>query len=209
LRGHLDGIWSLKFLSLPLLGLNGRVLFSGSSDTTIRIWHLDTSACVKILEGHSGDVYSIDARVISSHEKGYKICLVSGSADQSVHVREFSITINPTKIPPGTGVVVMKGSSSSSASAGGSGLNSGAATPRSMTATTPLSSSSAASLLASSGLLASKSMSSSTASLSSVLKESKTREHKRPSNHNTHDSSDDDDGTHNTGDANADAADDE
>ncbi len=55
--GHLDGIWSLRFLSLPLLGPGARVLFSGSSDTTIRIWHLDTMSCIKVsvtrLLGHS------------------------------------------------------------------------------------------------------------------------------------------------------------
>ena len=59
LRGHLDGIWCLRWV--PIVN----VLVSGSSDTTIRIWSLDPAvlSCVKILEGHSSDVYSLDADV--------------------------------------------------------------------------------------------------------------------------------------------------
>ena len=55
-RGHLDGIWALKYVA-PL-----NVLISGSSDGTIRIWSLDPQvmACVKVLQGHLSDVYSLD-----------------------------------------------------------------------------------------------------------------------------------------------------
>ena len=59
LAGHSDGIWCLKYVP----GLN--ILLSGSSDGTVRLWSLDprVMSCVRVLEGHSSDVYGLDAEV--------------------------------------------------------------------------------------------------------------------------------------------------
>jgi WD40 repeat protein len=69
LRGHVDGIWSLKYLAIPL----NPVLLSGSSDATMRIWSIRPEAmgCVRVLEGHQSDVYAIDAAVCQNKVAPY------------------------------------------------------------------------------------------------------------------------------------------
>ncbi len=47
LSGHSGGVNALS------LSRDGRTLFSGSDDNTIRIWNLDSNECVQTLSGHS------------------------------------------------------------------------------------------------------------------------------------------------------------
>ena len=38
---------------------DGRRLASGSYEGTVRLWDVETGACVRTLEGHGGPVYSV------------------------------------------------------------------------------------------------------------------------------------------------------
>jgi len=70
LKGHAKGIWSLNFFTNTLL-------ISGSYDTTIRIWNIQTGKCVKTLLGHDGAVWSMN-RCDNT--------LVTGSQDRTVKI---------------------------------------------------------------------------------------------------------------------------
>lgn len=50
LRGHTDWVNCVK------LDVASRTLFSASDDLTIRLWDLDTKECLKVFEGHVGQV---------------------------------------------------------------------------------------------------------------------------------------------------------
>jgi len=53
LTGHTDVVWSLAVTP------NADVAISGSSDSTLKIWDLQTHACLGTLEGHEGSVFSV------------------------------------------------------------------------------------------------------------------------------------------------------
>lgn len=53
LRGHTDWVNSVKVDSLS------RTVFSASDDCTIRLWDLDTKNCIKVFEGHVGQVQQV------------------------------------------------------------------------------------------------------------------------------------------------------
>jgi WD40 repeat protein/tetratricopeptide (TPR) repeat protein len=54
LEGHTDRIWSVKVTS------DGRRAVSGSHDATVRVWDLESGACLHTLGGHSAKVWSVD-----------------------------------------------------------------------------------------------------------------------------------------------------
>jgi len=53
LRGHTDWVNAVK------LDLASRTLFSASDDCTIRLWDLDTKQCIKVFDGHVGQVQQV------------------------------------------------------------------------------------------------------------------------------------------------------
>jgi F-box/WD-40 domain protein MET30 len=53
LNGHTDWVNSVK-IDLP-----SRTLFSASDDCTVKLWDLDTHACIKTFEGHVGQVQQV------------------------------------------------------------------------------------------------------------------------------------------------------
>jgi F-box/WD-40 domain protein MET30 len=53
LNGHSDWVNSVK-IDLP-----SRTLFSASDDCTVKLWDLDTHACIKTFEGHVGQVQQV------------------------------------------------------------------------------------------------------------------------------------------------------
>lgn len=55
LRGHTDWVNAVK------VDCVSRTLFSASDDCTVRLWDLDTRACIKTFEGHVGQVQQVVA----------------------------------------------------------------------------------------------------------------------------------------------------
>lgn len=76
--GHTDNIKSVTFL-----GENGDYIASGSSDSTIKIWSIDTGLVDKTLVGHSSRVWSV-----ASNKTGDK--LASAGADGTVKIWDLS-----------------------------------------------------------------------------------------------------------------------
>ena len=53
LRGHTDWVNAVK------IDAASRTLFSASDDFTVRLWDLDTKQCIKVFEGHVGQVQQV------------------------------------------------------------------------------------------------------------------------------------------------------
>ncbi|KIY50441.1 WD40 repeat-like protein [Fistulina hepatica ATCC 64428] len=53
-RGHKRGVWTVRF------GRAERVLATGSSDKTVKLWNLSDFSCVKTFEGHTNSVLRVD-----------------------------------------------------------------------------------------------------------------------------------------------------
>jgi len=69
LRGHSGPVLSLSVIE------SLRTIVSGSSDTTIKIWDLDTGVCRQTLTGHTDAVTSLAADALG---------IVSGSFDRTI-----------------------------------------------------------------------------------------------------------------------------
>ena len=74
LEGHGDWVSSVCFSP------DGRRLASGSGDSTVRLWDVETGACVKTLEGHGDD----GVRSVCFSPDGRR--LASGSGDRTVRL---------------------------------------------------------------------------------------------------------------------------
>ena len=53
-KGHKRGVWNVRF------GRTERVLATGSSDKTVKLWNLEDFTCVKTFEGHTNSVLRVD-----------------------------------------------------------------------------------------------------------------------------------------------------
>jgi WD40 repeat protein len=71
LEGHTNWVYALA------VGLDGTV-YSGSADSTIRVWSGDDGTHIRTLSGHGGIVRSL---AVGSNDKFY-----SGSRDKTVRV---------------------------------------------------------------------------------------------------------------------------
>jgi WD40 repeat protein len=77
LKGHTNGVFSLKQISADLLT-------SASADSTIKLWKITQGELVKNLEGHTGPIYfSLDSLNNGQH-------LVSGSGDRTIKVWDLT-----------------------------------------------------------------------------------------------------------------------
>jgi len=72
LEGHSDAIYQ----SIDASDTSNAAI-SGSSDKSVRLWDLRTGQCVRVMEGHANDVYSV------SMDSAFKTA-VSGSGDATV-----------------------------------------------------------------------------------------------------------------------------
>ena len=72
LEGHSDAIYQ----SIDASDTSNAAI-SGSSDKSVRLWDLRTGQCVRVMEGHANDVYSV------SMDSAFKTA-VSGSSDKMV-----------------------------------------------------------------------------------------------------------------------------
>ena len=55
--------------------VHNNILYSGSSDETIRAWNLDTNECITALQGHTNGVFCLI---------GHNNILYSGSSDKTI-----------------------------------------------------------------------------------------------------------------------------
>lgn len=53
-KGHKRGVWNVRF------GKTERVLATGSSDKTVKLWNLEDFTCIKTFEGHTNSVLRVD-----------------------------------------------------------------------------------------------------------------------------------------------------
>lgn len=53
-KGHKKGVWNVRF------GKTERVLATGSSDKTVKLWSLEDFTCTKTFEGHTSSVLRVD-----------------------------------------------------------------------------------------------------------------------------------------------------
>jgi WD40 repeat protein len=86
LEGHTDSVLSLA------LSADGRRVISGSSDTTLRVWDLESGECLHVLEGHWGPVHSLalsaDGRRVISGSWDFTLRVWDLESGQCLHVLE-------------------------------------------------------------------------------------------------------------------------
>jgi WD40 repeat protein len=73
LEGHSDLIYSMAFSS------DSKFLTSGSRDTSIKIWDVESKTCISTLEGHTNTVHAVAFSPVES-------VLVSGGFDSSLRI---------------------------------------------------------------------------------------------------------------------------
>ena len=73
LVGHTDWVLAVETLVI------GKLLASGSRDGTVRLWDLETSACVQTIREHKGYVYAL--KLIESSDAGGMGRFASGAGD--------------------------------------------------------------------------------------------------------------------------------
>lgn len=79
MTGHKGPVFSLA--------AEGAEVFSGGADGSIRVWDLETRACVRVLSGHSADVTCLCA-ASEVHGPGSSAVFFSGSSDKTVRMWE-------------------------------------------------------------------------------------------------------------------------
>jgi WD40 repeat protein len=97
LYGHTDSIWSIAFSP------NGKIIASGSSDRSVKIWDCETGLCVNTFIGHTRPVLSVafstDGKTIASCG-GHSVIkiwdVVTGECIQSLNERAcYKILFSP------------------------------------------------------------------------------------------------------------------
>ena len=92
ITGHSSWVRSVAISSLNSSSDTGndndnKILASGSTDKTIKVWNLSTGKLIHTLKGHTQSVTSL---AISPSIKGSDATLISGSADRSVKIWNLS-----------------------------------------------------------------------------------------------------------------------
>ena len=80
--GHADVVHSVVFSP------DGKTIASGSTDSTIKLWDVNTGTELRTIEGHSGEVWSV---TFSPDGK----TLASGSSDKTIKLWDVSALAAP------------------------------------------------------------------------------------------------------------------
>ncbi|CAZ81804.1 unnamed protein product [Tuber melanosporum] len=91
LKGHTDWVNSVR------LDSGSRTVFSASDDQTVRMWDLDTKACIRVFEGHVGHVQQVIPLQLLNHQSPRGGAAATDGEDSSSST--FSPPTNP-QIPP-------------------------------------------------------------------------------------------------------------
>ncbi|KAG0641848.1 quinon protein alcohol dehydrogenase-like superfamily [Tuber brumale] len=93
LKGHTDWVNSVR------LDSGSRTVFSASDDQTVRMWDLDTKACIRVFEGHVGHVQQVIPLQLLNHQSPRGGAAATDGEDSS---SSSSFSSPPTKpqIPP-------------------------------------------------------------------------------------------------------------
>jgi len=88
--------------STPNGGIDaGKMLFSGSDDGTIRLWDLNTRECVRVFEGHVGQVQSMKVLVVdrdSRDDEEAALELIGGRSGEFVPVSSETSSYEPNAL---------------------------------------------------------------------------------------------------------------
>ena len=107
LTGHTAGVWALAAVQLPSGAL---LLASGSLDRSVRLWDVDTGACVRRLDGRRGNVNCLAALsgglLVSGSDAG-SLLLWDAASGECCHVEEGALgtTVLTVAALPGGRVV--------------------------------------------------------------------------------------------------------
>ena len=88
LRGHTDWVNSVK------VDEASRTLFSASDDLTVRLWDLDTKECLKVFEGHVGQVQQV-LPLPAEFELDEASIIPGDKDDDASSVSSVSHSVNP------------------------------------------------------------------------------------------------------------------
>ena len=105
LRGHTDWVNAVKVDSAS------RTVFSASDDCTVRLWDLDSKSCLKVFEGHVGQVqqvqplpseFDFEDETANGDEPDDASTYSSSSHEQSViHIHPSPANSHPSAFGPG------------------------------------------------------------------------------------------------------------
>lgn len=92
LRGHTDWVNSVK------VDAESRTVFSASDDCTVRLWDLDTKQCLRVFEGHVGQVQQVVC-LPSEFELDDEVADANYDSDGSISPGHHSATHNQQPTP--------------------------------------------------------------------------------------------------------------
>ena len=98
LSGHTDYVRALAF------SLDGASLVSGSDDTTIKLWDVQTGGVVKAFHGHTDWVYSVsistDCTIIASGSRDKSICLWTVQTGECYYIMKQQAKVRSVTFSP-------------------------------------------------------------------------------------------------------------
>lgn len=111
LTGHKGWVWDVA------ISPDGRWAVSGSTDTTVRVWDLESTECISTLQGHFGDVNCVaispEGRRILSASDDQRVCVWDPHASKLVKVIPTSDSKVLSSVFPGGRRIVTAGPNSS------------------------------------------------------------------------------------------------
>ncbi|ETO18489.1 G-protein beta WD-40 repeats containing protein [Reticulomyxa filosa] len=78
-EGHTSAVWSIDYSTFD----SGQYICSGSADKTVRVWNVETTKQIRLLNEHSSDIYCVKFSPYHNHNhRRHVVC--SSSLDKSI-----------------------------------------------------------------------------------------------------------------------------